>query len=139
MIARGNLRLFAVAEVDTHATDAPARWQVIDVLACDGIARLQDPVVEAYDMLPHGQLARIPDPDRALDRVAFTPSARYMGRGLESFRCVQLPRYLEMLAFVCGKRGWDAERLHGCRVEIEYPVYSWQTVLALKLPERPTV
>lgn len=62
-----------------------------------------------------------------------------MRRGLESFRCVQLPRYLEMLAFVCGKRGWDAERLHGYRVEIDFPVYSWQTVLALKLPERPTV
>lgn len=121
-----------------HATDAPARWQVIDVLVCDGIVPRQDPIVQVYDMVPHGQIARVPDPDRELDRVAYAPPARYMGRGLESFRCVHLGQYQEMLAYVCERRGWDPSMLHGYRVEIEYPVYSWQTVLALRLPNAPT-
>ncbi len=119
-----------------HAIDAPARWQVIDVLLCEGIAPVQTPVVEVYDMVPHGQLAKIPDTDRTLDRVAFSPSVRSLGRGIESFRCMQVRQYQDMLEYVCSKRGWDGSKLHGYRVEIEYPVYSWQTLLAIKLPNQ---
>lgn len=120
-----------------HATDAPANWQVIDVLVCEGVAPNPQPAVDVYDMVPHGQLARIPDPDRDLDRVAFLPGVRSMGRGIESFRCLHVPRYQEMLEFICAKRMWSPNRLHGFRVEIEYPVYSWQTALTLRLPEEP--
>lgn len=119
-----------------HATDAPANWQVIDVLVCEGAAPSPQPAVEVYDMVPHGQLARIPDPDRELDRVAFSPGVRSMGRGLEAFRCLHVPRYEEMLEFVCAKRKWNPDLLHGYRVEIEFPVYSWQTALTLCLPQQ---
>lgn len=117
-----------------HATDAPARLQVIDVLLCDGVVPSPEPDVRVYDIVPHGQLTKLPDPDRELDRVTFAPSVRFLGRGLNSFRCLQIPRYQEMLSHICEKRGWDPSRFSGYRVEIEYPVYSWQTVLAFRLP-----
>lgn len=41
-----------------------------------------------------------------------------------------------MLGYICEKRGWDGSQLKGYRVEIEYPVYSWQTVLSLEKPRR---
>jgi hypothetical protein len=120
-----------------HETDAPAHWQVIDMLVYDGVIPFPEPTATVYDMVPHGQLASIPDPDRDLDRVAFQPKVRSLGQGLEGFRCLHIPRYQEMLEFVCASRGWKVSRFHGFRVEIEYPVYSWQTVLALALPQRP--
>lgn len=120
-----------------HATDAPSRWQVIDLLYFEGVLPAQDPEARVYDVIPHGVIRRYPDPTRDIDRVVFDPSVRYMGRGLESFRCSHAPRYMDMIQHICSKRGWDASRLHGYRVEIEYPVYSWQTVLALRLPNAP--
>lgn len=119
-------------------TDAPAHWQVIDLLAYEGVIPAQDPMVRVYDMIPHGPIVRSPEKSRDIDVVAFDPPVRYMGRALESFRCLHVPRYMEMLAHVCEKRGWDPDRLHGYRVEIEYPVYSWQTALSLRLPDPPT-
>ncbi len=117
-----------------HGPDMAARWQVLDVLVYDGVAPLQEPEVGVYDMVPYGALSRFPDPDRECDRVAFQPAARYMGTGIEAFRCTHVPRYEEMLAHICAMRDWDSSKFHGYRVEIEYPVYSWQTVLTLKLP-----
>lgn len=119
-----------------HATDAPARWQVIDLLVADGVVPTQEPDVQVYDIVPHGQLIKVPDPDRDLDRVAFQPTARSLGRGVDRFRCLQVPRYQEMLKFICESRSWNPASFHGYRVEIEYPAYSWQTVLTLRLPFR---
>jgi hypothetical protein len=118
-------------------TDAPSHWQVIDLLAYEGLFPEQDPMVRVYDMIPHGPIVRSPDRSRDIDVVAFNPPVRFMGRGVESFRCLHVPRYMEMLKVVCDKRGWDPDRLHGYRVEIEYPVYSWQTMLALRLASPP--
>jgi hypothetical protein len=120
-----------------HAPDAPVVRQVVDLLVYDGVVPAQTPETHIYDIVPHGQLAKLPDPDRELDRVAFQPDVRSLGRGLANFRCLHVPRYQEMLSFICDSRGWDPSRFHGYRVEIEYPVYSWQTVLTLRLPQRP--
>ncbi len=121
----------------SSVTAGYSRWQVIDVLVCDGVVHSQEPDVKVYDVLTHGLLHKIPDPERELDRVAFQPTVRYLGRGLERFRCLHAPRYQEMLSYICERRGWNPASFHGYRVEIEYPPYSWQTVLTLRLPPRP--
>ncbi|MBX3408100.1 MAG: hypothetical protein KF869_15200 [Phycisphaeraceae bacterium] len=119
------------------APDAPVQRQVIDVLVCDGVVPPQEPDARIYDIVPHGQLARVPDPDRELDLVATRPLVRALGRGLNNLRCLHVPQYADMLSFICAQRGWDPNRLQGYRVEIEFPVYSWQTVLTLALPAPP--
>lgn len=118
----------------SYVADNPTRWNVVDVLVGEGVVPVQSPEVRVYDIVPNGPVPPVPGPERDLDRVPFEPSARYMGSGLESFRTLYVPRYVEMLERVCQSRGWDASRLHGYRVELEYPVYSWDTVLRVKLP-----
>lgn len=117
-----------------HATDTPAALQIIDLLVHESLVPQQVPEARVYDMVPHGQLTKLPDPDRELDRVAFEPRVRTLGRLPTGLRCLHLPRYQEMVAHVCAARGWDVERLRGYRVEVEYPVYSWQTAVTLRLP-----
>ncbi len=119
-----------------HATDTPAVLQIIDVLMHEDLVRDQEPEARVYDMVPHGQLTKLPDPDRELDRVAHQPLVRSLGRVPAGLRCLHVPRYQEMIACICDKRGWDASRLRGYRLEIEYPVYSWQTALTFRLPTR---
>lgn len=117
--------------------DVPAQRQVVDLLVCDGVVNAQTPELGIYEIVPHGMLARIPDADRELDRVQIQIEARLLGRGLSSLRCIHVPRYVEMVAYICQQRGWDPNRLTGYRLEIEYPVYSWQTVMTLRLPPSP--
>lgn len=114
----------------------PARWQVVDVLACEGMVSLEGYRTFVYDKIPAGDLMLYPVTHPIHDDVAYKPSVRYMGDGPGAFRCAHIPRYEEMIAYICEKRGWDETRLQGFRVEIEYPVYSWQTALSLvKLPK----
>jgi hypothetical protein len=121
-----------------HWTDVPSHWQVIDLIAHEDVVPVQDPAVRVFDMVPHGPLLGAPGPLRDIDRVAFDPPCRFMGRGLESFRCRHIPQYQDMIELICAKRGWDPTHLHGYRVEIEYPVYSWQTMMAMNLRKPPT-
>ena len=114
----------------------PARWQVVDILTTEDVASMQSSEAFIHEMLPLGDLMQFPVTERVEEAVAYKPVVRYMGNGPGAFRCSRFPRYEEMLEFVCIKRGWDLSRLHGFRVEIEYPVYSWQTCLAVtKLPK----
>jgi hypothetical protein len=132
---------FATPERPTIGTsfgaDNPTRWTFMDVLVEEGVMPVQTPDVRVYDVVPRGYVAPVPAPERECDRVPFAPAVRYMGRGVETFRSLYVPHYHEMLAVVCRKRGWDPSRLHGYRVEIEYPVYSWNAVMTLPLPAGP--
>lgn len=120
-----------------HGTGLPARRQILDLIHFDGLFEPQTPICETYETVPNGGVRKIPAVGRENDRVYNTPEPRYMGRGIESFRCVHVPRYQEILACLCASRGWDPAKLHGYRFEMEYPVYSWQTVFALRLPQKP--
>lgn len=117
-----------------YIPDVPAQRQVVDLLVHDEVVLPQTPDVRIYEVVPHGMLAAVPDPDRELDRVAIELEARPLGRGLNGLRCPHVPTYPDMVAYICRERGWDPNRLTGFRLEIEYPAYSWQSVLTLRLP-----
>lgn len=119
-----------------HATDTPAELQVVDVLMHEELVEQQRPEAAIYDMVPHGQLTKLPDPDREFDRVAHKLEARSLGRGPTAMRMIALPRYVEMIEYVCGQRGWDVNKLRAYRIEIEYPAHTWQVALTLRLPGR---
>lgn len=119
-------------------TEVPSRWNIFDLLVCEGVVPQQTPDARVYESTRlGGVMTRLPDREIEAERVAFDPPVRYMGRGLRSFRCLHVPRYEEMIGYLCEKRGIDPSTLHGYRLEVEYPVYSWQFMMTLKLPPKP--
>ncbi len=118
--------------------DVPAQRQIVDLLVHDELVPVETQAHAAvYDIVPRGHLERVPDPDRELDRVDFTPSVRVLHQSPAELRSLHLPTYQEIVRTVCEARGWDIQRLRGYRVEIEYPAYTWQTLLTLPLPAKP--
>lgn len=115
---------------------APCRHDALDVLMCEGLVPPQQPRITIHDTCPDG-FVRFLDSTRDEDIVKFNPTVRHMGQGVHGFTTPQIPRYTEMVEHICKVRGWDSSRLVGHRLEIEYPVYTWQCSMAFKLPDRP--
>lgn len=114
----------------------PTRWQVLDLLFFDDMLSNNHPEAAVYDTIYNGSVSILSEAERQSDRVDFTPIVRTLGSGPGAFECSHIPRYEEMITHVCGMRSWDVSRLQGFRVEIQYPVYSWQTLMSLtKLPK----
>jgi len=49
----------------------------------------------------------------------------------------QIPRYSEMVNFVCERMNWPAKTMRGCRYELSYPPLGSTILLRFKLPDRP--
>jgi hypothetical protein len=113
----------------------PRQRQILDVLVCDGLVEPQQPQVKVYDTSESGFVEGLENPNRTDDLVDFAPSVRYMGRGPHQFSTPHVPKYGDIVEHVCGRRGWDSSRLHGYRMEVEYPLFTWQFQMTLRLPE----
>lgn len=116
-------------------SEYPRQRQILDVLVCDGLVDVQQPQVRVYDTAANGFVDGLENSSRLDDLVDFQPSVRYMGRGLDYFSTPHVPKYREIVENVCGRRGWDPANLHGYRVEVEYPLFTWQFQMSLKLPD----
>jgi hypothetical protein len=59
---------------------------------------------------------------RETDRLNIQAQSNFAGVGVESLQTPLVPRYVEMLRFVCQKLGWDADAFDTYRCQVEYPV-----------------
>lgn len=80
----------------------------------------------------HAEFAR-----RKPDMLDWRPPVRSLGQGVARLRMRFVPRYVDMLNLACEKSGWDPASFLCYRVEVEYPVPSWQISLAFEKPVRP--
>lgn len=80
----------------------------------------------------HQELAR-----REPDLLDWRPSARSLGQGVGRLRTRFVPRYVEMLTQACERAGWNPDEFVSYRVEVEYPVHSWQISMAFDKGDAP--
>ena len=111
----------------------PSADLVLDVLLHEDVWPGCKPELRIFDTAVRG-LAHPDDPLRQADRMEMIESVVFLGQGVSTFRVAEIPHYIELIEYVCGRLGWDTQRFRGYRVKIRYPVYGSQVCLAFPLP-----
>jgi hypothetical protein len=119
------------------AIDTPVRSMILDVLLHEDAYPGCEPTLGIYDTAVKG-LGHPDDSGRELDRFDVGESIQFLGRGVGKFRAAEIPNYVEMLRYVCGKMGWDGEKFRGYRCRVEYPIYGSQICILFEPPKRPS-
>jgi hypothetical protein len=114
--------------------EPPCEHYVLDVLLHDEVWPGVVPELYIFDTVVRG-LAHADDPSRNGDRLDLLEAVQAMGRGADSFRLPQFPRYVELVRHVCAQRDWDPARLRGFRCKVRYPIYGSQTALTFALSD----
>lgn len=97
----------------------PTELLVHDVLLAPGIT---DRAVPPRTAVYGGALHELRQRYRDVDRLNVRTASSFVGIGVDSLQTSVVPRYVEMLRFVCERLGWDAESLEAYRSQVEYPV-----------------
>ncbi|MCA9276639.1 MAG: hypothetical protein KDA29_11485 [Phycisphaerales bacterium] len=119
----------------TVIPDVPVVTLVSDVILCDGIFEGIEPELFTYNTMPRGG-ADVEDPKRDVDRVNTNDSIALLDHRLELLEVSEMPKYVDMVRYLCEKnrRSIDKVRVH--RLRVQYPVYGFQYTIAYKVPER---
>lgn len=112
----------------------PLRRLVFDVLVHEGAFPDGRPTAIVHDTISGGVVS-IEDEAREIDRLELHEDVIACGAGIERMRLAEIPRYTEMLAYVCEVRGWDASKFRGYRCLIDYPVVGSQ--ISVLMPRNP--
>ncbi len=111
----------------------PTRRMIFDCIVHEDLCPPIDPRVMVHEAAGNGPVGTHAEfAAREPDLLDWRPPVRFMGQGVEQFRAAWLPRYGEMLRRVCEATGWSPEGFRGYRVEVEYPVQSWQVSMAFE-------
>lgn len=113
--------------------EPPAELCVVDALVHDDVWPGAKPEASLFDTVVRG-IAHPDDPWRQADRLDMLETVQSLGRGPDAFRLPEFPRYPELVRELCGRLGWDANRLRGWRIRVRYPIYGSQIGLAFPLP-----
>ncbi len=111
----------------------PVTLVVFDLLLHKDAFAGIEPELVLYDTGTRG-IANVNDRNRDVDLVHMQEELEFLGHGLASFQCEEVPRYNEMLAHMSKKLDWDLDNFRGYRVKIQYPVYGWQASIAFTPP-----
>ncbi|MFT5058388.1 MAG: hypothetical protein ACI89E_001161 [Planctomycetota bacterium] len=114
----------------------PVALVVFDLLLHKDAFPGVEPELVLYDTGTRG-IANVNDKSRDVDLVHMEEQLEFLGTGLASFQCEEVPRYGEMLAHMSRKLDWDLGDYRGYRVKIQYPVYGWQASIAFSPPAAP--
>jgi len=112
--------------------EPPCADLVLDVFLHDDVWPGLRPELRIFDTVVRG-LAHPEDPLRQADRLDMLESVVSLQRGA-SFRVAEIPRYAELIDYVCGRLNWSPAELRGYRCKIRYPVYGAMVCLAFPLP-----
>ena len=78
-----------------------------------------------------------PTPRDDRDRLPVSERVLELGRGISRIRTAEAPRYHEMVDFVLGRMGWDAEAFYVYRVRMRYAPIPISVMVHHALPEAP--
>ena len=95
-----------------------------------------EPNVRVLELGPLGY-ADVNDESRDVDVLDVVETVQPLGSGIERFRCEQIPRYCELLQYVCDRCGWDPQRFRGYRCQVDYPIVGSQLQFAFPVPIGP--
>ena len=117
--------------------NVPCGTLLLNVLLAEDVWPNTDAELLIYDTHMHG-LANPNDRLRDIDRLDMAESVQMLGKGVARFRAADVGRHVEMVEYVCEQLGWDAARLRGYRVHVQYPLFNTQYCLAFSpTPPRP--
>lgn len=114
--------------------DVPVVSLVSDVIIHGDIFEGIEPQLFVYNTMGKGG-ADIEDPQRVVDRVETNDSLVDLGRGLGEIEISDMPKYNDMVKYLCEKNGYPRESFRTYRLQVQYPVYGFQYVIAFKVPE----
>jgi hypothetical protein len=114
--------------------EPPAETFIVDALLHDDVWPGIQPELRMFDTVVRG-ITHPDNPARQGDRIELLETITPLGRGIESFRLSEFPRYIELLSYFCEKEGWNPQAFRGYRCKIRFPLYGSQMGLAFKLPE----
>jgi hypothetical protein len=114
----------------------PSKVLLFDALLCEDVLCGAEPGLFIYDTAFDG-IADVNDPARNIDRMNLCESIQPLGSGISKFRTAEVPRYAELLRYVCAKLDWDGRQFRGYRCRIDYPIYGTQVSMAFDAPAGP--
>lgn len=112
----------------------PAKRLYLDVFVHREVYPASEPELVLYDTTIDG-VADVNDPIRDIDRLDQDETIRPLGVGVAKADIPAFSRRIELLEHALRKLGWDAQDFRGYRVEIDYPIYGSQIVVAFEAPE----
>jgi predicted transcriptional regulator len=119
----------------TVIPDVPVVTLVSDVILCDDIFEKIKPQLFIYNTMPRGG-ADIEDPKRDVDRINTNDSIVHLDRSLESLEISEMPKYVDMVRYLCEKNRCPMDSIRVHRLRVQYPVYGFQYTIGFKVPEK---
>ncbi len=115
----------------SHSADIeiPTRELLFDVFLHRDVWPGVEPELNTYDTALYGEV-NVNDRSRDIDRLDLLESIQPLGTGISACRVASIPQYVNMLRFVCKRRGWDPDAFRGFRCHTHYPVYGSQLIMA---------
>lgn len=105
--------------------DEPCKAFVVEMLLHRDIWPHLEPELCVYDTAKNGRTTPM-DEDRSADLMVTSDRIESLGVGVDRFDTPLIPRYTEMVRYVCKARGWNPDALRGYRCVSRYPFYSSQ-------------
>lgn len=105
--------------------DEPCRVLVLDDLVHRDIWPHLEPELCVYDTAKNGRTTPM-DEDRSADLMPTNDRLESLGLGLDRLATPLIPRYLEMIRFLCDAWGWNPDDFRSYRCMSRYPFYSSQ-------------
>jgi hypothetical protein len=139
---QGGKSRFRLTEERTHTgmldvVEFPTKRLTVDAYLHESIYQGVSPELVIYDTASDGLVTKFNDPEREHDRMRLHETIRPLGTGFAQAKLPHIPRYVEMLEFVCAKRGWSPSEFRGYRLDVHYPVYGAEYMWGLRLPDPP--
>lgn len=114
--------------------DVPVTALVSDVILHGDIFEGITPELLVYNTMGKGG-ADIEDPKRFVDRVETNEEIVELGDGFSKIEVPDVPKYEQMVRFLCEKNGYSPKDFRVHRLQIQYPVYGFQYAIVYKVPQ----
>ena len=124
-------KAFMFAEISV-----PVKVLQFDCLVHGDVYPQSDPSLRIYDTAFEG-VADVNNPACDINRLDMLETIESLGLDVRRIGSSIVPRYGEMVQFVCDQLGWDARALRAYRCQIDYPVYGSQIAMCFDPPRAP--
>ncbi len=115
--------------------DVPVVTLVNDVILHGDIFEGAQPKLIVYKTMGKGA-ADNEDASRDIDRMATCDEIASLGTGLTNLEIHEIPKYREMVNHLCEQNGYAPEEFRTYRLQVQYPVYGFQYIMAFPVADQ---
>ncbi len=107
----------------------------MDIILHRSIFEGIEPEAFVYNNRGSGK-ADFENPDWNINRMATDDKIMQINPGLNNLDLQEVPRYRDMVLRMCDVNGYEPAGFRAYRLQIQYPVYGFQYVMAFRVPSR---